>query len=46
VTARAIGLADFMVVVASVLLATLLYAALHQVLRHVARPPTAGWRRV
>lgn len=42
---RAMGLADFMVVVASVLLATLLYAALHQVLRHVARPAEAGWRR-
>jgi hypothetical protein len=44
-SARAMGLADYMVVVASVLLATLLYAALHQVLRHVARPPPAGWRR-
>jgi hypothetical protein len=46
VVPRAMGLADFMVVVASVLLATLLYAALHQVLRHVARPPAAGWRRI
>ncbi|MFO1218214.1 MAG: MauE/DoxX family redox-associated membrane protein [Burkholderiaceae bacterium] len=44
-TARAMGMADFMVVAASVLLATLLYAALHQVLRHVARPAAAGWRR-
>ena len=42
---RAMGWADFMVVVAGVLLATLLYAALHQVLRHVARPAEAGWRR-
>lgn len=44
-SARAMGLADFMVVMASVLLGTLLYAALHQVLRHVARPAAAGWRR-
>lgn len=38
--ARAMGWADFLVVVASVLLAALLYAALHQVLRaaHRARP--------
>jgi len=43
--ARAMGWADFMVIVASVLLGTLLYAALHQVLRHVARPVAAGWRR-
>jgi Methylamine utilisation protein MauE len=33
-TARAMGLADFAVVAASVVLATLLYAAFHQVLRH------------
>lgn len=32
--ARAMAWADFMVVAASVLLSTLLYAALHQVLRH------------
>lgn len=42
---RAMGAADFMVIVASVLLGTLLVAALHQVLRHVARPVAAGWRR-
>lgn len=36
---RAMGLADFLVVAAALLLATLLYAALHQVLRH--RAPTA-----
>lgn len=36
---RATSLADFLVVAAALLLATLLYAALHQVLRH--RAPTA-----
>lgn len=36
---RAMSLADFLVVAAALLLATLLYAALHQVLRH--RAPTA-----
>ena len=34
--ARAMGLGDFLVVVAALLMATLLYAALHQVLRHRA----------
>jgi hypothetical protein len=45
--ARAMGLADFMVVVGSVLLGALLYAALHQVLRHRTglRAP-AGLRRI
>ncbi|EHR73368.1 Methylamine utilization protein MauE [Burkholderiales bacterium JOSHI_001] len=33
---RAMGLGDFFVVVAALLMATLLYAALHQVLRHRA----------
>jgi Methylamine utilisation protein MauE len=46
---RAMGLADFMVVVASVLLAALLYAALHQVLRASlrGRPESRrmGWTR-
>lgn len=37
---RALGLADFAVIVAGLLLATLLHAALHQVLRH-----RAGLRR-
>ncbi len=36
---RAMSLADFLVVAAALLLATLLYAVLHQVLRH--RAPTA-----
>jgi uncharacterized membrane protein YphA (DoxX/SURF4 family) len=36
--ARAMGSSDFFVVVAALLLATLLYAALHQVLRHRAVP--------
>ena len=34
--ARAMGVGDFLVVAAALLLATLLYAALHQVLRHRA----------
>jgi uncharacterized membrane protein YphA (DoxX/SURF4 family) len=40
---RAMGVGDFLVVVGALLLATLLYAALHQVLRHRAglRPRTA-----
>lgn len=42
---RSMGAADFMVVVAGVLLATLLYAALHQVLRHGSRSAAHGWRR-
>lgn len=36
--ARAMSLGDFLVVAAALLLATLLYAALHQVLRHRAAP--------
>jgi hypothetical protein len=35
---RPMGVGDFLVVAAALLLATLLYAALHQVLRHRARP--------
>jgi uncharacterized membrane protein YphA (DoxX/SURF4 family) len=35
-TRRALGLGDFAVIVAAVVLGTLLYAALHQVLRHRA----------
>lgn len=46
---RPMSLGDFMVVVASVLLGTLLYAALHQVLRHRARASAVAhpnrWRR-
>lgn len=41
---RALALADFIVVVAALLLATLLYAALHQVLRHRAGARTVSWR--
>lgn len=37
---RAMALADFLVVVAALLLATLLYAALHQLLRHHRSPNT------
>ena len=41
---RAMGLAEFLVVAAAVLLGSLLYAALHQVLRHQAgvRAATVG----
>jgi Methylamine utilisation protein MauE len=38
-TARAMTLADFFVVAGALLMATLLYAALHQVLRHRAGSP-------
>jgi Methylamine utilisation protein MauE len=38
-TSRAMNLADFFVVAGALLMATLLYAALHQVLRHRARAP-------
>jgi Methylamine utilisation protein MauE len=42
---RAMGLAEFLVVAAAVLLGSLLYAALHQVLRHRAGVRTATvWR--
>ena len=48
---RAMGLAEFLVVAAAVLLGSLLYAALHQVLRHQAGvrehgsvAASAGWR--
>ena len=34
---RALGLGDFFVIAAGVVLSTLLYAAFHQVLRHRAR---------
>jgi Methylamine utilisation protein MauE len=42
---RALGLADFAVVAAALLVGTLLYAAFHQMLRHAARPTrrTARW---
>lgn len=42
---RALGLADFGVVAAALLVGALLYAAFHQVLRHAARPTrrTARW---
>lgn len=45
VAARAMGLADFGVVAAALLVGALLYAAFHQVLRHAARPTrrTARW---
>lgn len=39
---RGMGLADFLVVAAALLLATLLYAALHQLLRHHRSPNTFG----
>lgn len=46
---RALGLADFAVVAAAVALASLLYAAFNQVLRHragrLANPPTPGSAR-
>jgi hypothetical protein len=45
-TPRAMGVADFFVVAGALLLATLLYAALHQVLRHRAAPAAhAHFRR-
>ena len=37
-SARAMGIADFLVVAAAVVLGSLLYAALNQLLRHRAAP--------
>lgn len=41
---RALGLGDFAVIAAALLLATLLHAALHQVLRHRAASPSRPYR--
>lgn len=42
---RALGLADFAVIAGAVVLGTLLYAALHQVLRHAGRGTTRTFGR-